>query len=94
MIADAVFAREHERMAIAEIGRSSGVRVTGIWLEAPVAVLESRVAARRNDASDAGPEVVRSQRAYDLGVMDWRRVDAGNGACQTAAAVSALLARS
>jgi uncharacterized protein len=94
VIADAVFAREHERMAIAEIGRSSGVRVTGIWLEAPVAVLESRVAARRNDASDAGPEVVRSQRAYDLGVMDWRRVDAGNGACQTAAAVSALLARS
>ncbi|MEX2616263.1 MAG: AAA family ATPase [Alphaproteobacteria bacterium] len=93
VVADAVFAREAERTAIAAVGRSCGVRVTGVWLDAPAAVLESRVAARRNDASDAGPAVVRDQLDYDLGVMDWHRVDAGNGAGQTVAAVTALLAR-
>ena len=42
-------------------------------------MLEARVAAREargGDPSDAGVEVLRRQLSYDLGSMDWARVDA------------------
>jgi predicted kinase len=45
-------------------------------LEAASEVLSARIAARRDDASDADTAVLRKQLAYDLGKMDWRRVDA------------------
>ncbi len=93
VIADAVFARETERTAIETVGRDAGVEVTGVWLEAPGAVLENRVASRRNDASDADPAVVKAQLTYDLGVMNWHRIDAGDGADQTAASAANVIAR-
>lgn len=76
---DAVFARAEERAQAAALASSRGVEFTGIWLEAPAHVLETRVAAREargNDPSDAGVEVLRRQLAYDTGRTDWTRVDA------------------
>jgi uncharacterized protein len=77
VIVDAVQARPDERTALAALATRLGVPFTGLWLEAPVETLVRRVAARRNDASDARESVVREQIARPLGRLDWARLDAG-----------------
>ena len=54
-----------------------GVAFTGIWLEAPRVTLRQRVSARKGDVSDATPEIVDRQLAYDLGRQNFAVVDAG-----------------
>ena len=76
VIADAVFAAPAERGAIAALARDAGVPFRGLWLDAPAAVLEERVRARRGDASDATPEVAAMQRRLDTGEVGWERLDA------------------
>jgi uncharacterized protein len=76
VIADAVFARPEERAAIAEIARRSEAEFAGIWLDAPARALEERVGARKGDVSDATPAIVRRQLGYEIGVLDWTRIDA------------------
>lgn len=80
VVVDAVFARDSERIAVEKIAREAGVPFTGIWLEAPAAMLEQRVGQRLGDASDADVEVVRRQLSYDLGNIAWVRVDASRSA--------------
>ncbi len=75
-ILDAVHARPAEREAAREIARAAGVPFRGFWLEAPVSVLEERLAGRSRDASDADVEILRRQLDYDLGKLDWIRLDA------------------
>ena len=48
----------------------------GVWLEAPGDVLRARVAARRNDASDADLAVLEVQLAAHGPVTDWPNLDA------------------
>jgi hypothetical protein len=50
------------------------------------------VAARSRDASDADPMVVRAQEEYDLGDLDWLRVDASGTPAQTLARARASMA--
>lgn len=83
-VADAVFADPGERSAIASVARDAGVPFAGLWLEAPPDTMAARIAGRRNDASDATPEVLRRQLGYDLGDIAWRRVDSGGGRKDTA----------
>lgn len=71
VVADAVFARAEERAAIAEAAREAGVPFDGLWLQAPAEALKSRVAERQGDASDATPQVVERQLAYDVRDVDW-----------------------
>jgi aminoglycoside phosphotransferase family enzyme/predicted kinase len=85
VIADAVFARAGERAAIAAIAGEAGVDFAGLWLEAPAALLENRVARRERDASDANVAVVRRQQSYEAGPLDWHRVDAGGAPDRTLA---------
>ncbi len=86
-IIDAVSARPAERAAFAALARDLRVPFTGIWLEASPEILTARVAARRNDASDADLAILRKQLGYDLGPMDWRRVDAAPSAEHVADAI-------
>ncbi|MCA3559756.1 MAG: AAA family ATPase [Aestuariivirga sp.] len=83
VVLDAVFARPDERAAAAELARRTRAHFAGVWLDAPRETLAARVAARSGDASDATAEVVDAQLRYDLGPMDWPRVDAGGTAAQT-----------
>lgn len=76
VLADAVYARPAEREALDALARDLGVGFAGLWLDAPDAALLTRVAGRRDDASDATAEVVRRQLKYDTGPITWPRIDA------------------
>ena len=77
-VLDAVFLKESERHEIEQVARHAGVPFAGLWLEAPLEVLEARLAARRGDASDADPAVVRAFAARDPGPISWARLDAAS----------------
>ncbi len=76
VIADAVHAHPSERAAMAALAQLTGARLHTFWLDAPAKVLIERVAHRKNDASDATPQVVERQMSYDLGQLEWTRLDA------------------
>jgi aminoglycoside phosphotransferase family enzyme/predicted kinase len=76
VILDAVHAKPAERAEAAELARQTGVPFTGLWLEAPRAVMRKRVAGRKGDVSDATPPVVDIQLGYDLGSQDFAVIDA------------------
>jgi predicted kinase len=71
-IIDATFLDAQVRQAIVPSGR----RFLGIWLHAPLDVLEQRIAARTGDASDATVAVMRKSAQNDPGPGDWLLVDA------------------
>jgi aminoglycoside phosphotransferase family enzyme/predicted kinase len=75
VIADAVFARQDERLAIEAVAKDCGVPFDGVWLEAPKRVLQDRVKARTGDASDATVEVLEKQLMYEVGGVGWHRLD-------------------
>jgi len=83
VIADAVFARPRERRAIARIAEDCGVPFQGLWLEAGPEVMQERVTERRGNVSDATAEVVRTQLEYDVGQVDWPRLDTAGPERQT-----------
>lgn len=75
VIADAVFAVPGQRAAIARVAEDAGVPFQGFWLEAQTEVMLERVTNRRRNVSDANSAVVRMQLEYELGPIDWRRLD-------------------
>ena len=91
VIVDAVFAKPEERHAIERAAHEAGVAFHGLWLDAPVEVLEQRVGARHGDASDADRRVVEMQLGYDTGDITWARLDASGCVHQVASAARAAL---
>jgi aminoglycoside phosphotransferase family enzyme/predicted kinase len=87
VIADATFMDLAHRSLVETAAQQSDVPFLGIWLNAPLSVLEQRIAARAGDASDATVEVLRSAVRADPGAGSWHAVDAVN----QAAAVSEVL---
>jgi aminoglycoside phosphotransferase family enzyme/predicted kinase len=87
VIIDAVALRPEERQSPAKVARAAGVPFSGLWLEGPADAMASRIRARRDDASDATPEILAQQLQHDPGPIDWTRIDADQGpeACLTAA---------
>jgi predicted kinase len=87
-IVDAVFARSHERAAIAAAGGR------GLFLAADLETRLARVTERAADASDAGAAVVRAQEDYDLGAFDrpaWTCLDGSGTPDETLAQAKAAL---
>lgn len=85
VVVDAVYAGEEERRDIEAVAATLGLTFDGVWLTANRETLIARVGARRNDASDATPDVVDAQLQYELGAMSpsWRVVDGGGAAGET-----------
>ena len=79
VIVDATFLDLDVRRELAAIIKPTGVLFLGIWLEAPLAVLEARVSARQDDASDATVSVLRRSALANPGPGDWLAIDATDG---------------
>jgi predicted kinase len=77
VIADAVFARQEDREAIAQAARAAGVPFLGFWLDAPPSMLAQRIADRSLDASDATARVLDEQLRAGPGAIEWRQLDGG-----------------
>ena len=77
VIIDAVSLKPPERQSFLTVAKAAGVPFAGIWLEAPPATMDSRLRARRHDASDASPEVLAHQLQQDPGTVEWVRIEAG-----------------
>jgi len=75
-IVDAVFARSEERETIAKTAQAAHLPLKGLFLTASLENRIARVGSRANDASDAGPAVAHAQESYDVGCMDWTKIDA------------------
>jgi hypothetical protein len=80
VIVDATFLDRSMREALAAAIRSTGRRFCGVWLHAPLVLLEQRIMARTADASDATVEVLRRSAKDNPGAGDWLEVDASNAA--------------
>src|SRR5262249_15538372 len=87
-VVDAVFAQAPERALMRQTADALGVPLHGLFLEADLATRVARVGARSHDASDADAAVARRQQGYDLGALDWTRVDASGTPEQTLARVA------
>ena len=82
VIIDAVSAMPEERDAFERLARSCGVTFSGVWLDVAPATMQTRIGTRAADASDANATVLQRQLTYDLGAVNWHRVDA-NGDLNT-----------
>lgn len=76
VIAQKNFIRPDEREAIERLARKCDARFLGIWLDAPQAVLKTRIMNRDENFSDAPASIVRKQAAMDKGDITWRTLDA------------------
>lgn len=76
VIADAVYGDSQEREQIEKVAVAAGVRFDGLWLEADPALLQDRISARYDDASDATIDVLRRQLSFVDRPKDWVPVNA------------------
>lgn len=76
VLVDATFLDTTMRRDLAE---AVGVPFLGIWLHAPLSLLEARVASRAGDASDATVAVLHRSLEIDPGAGDWLPVDTTDG---------------
>ena len=90
-IADAVYARPHERDELEAVARQLGIPFHGIWLSTETDTLIRRVTQRTADASDATEAVVRRQLNYDTGPVTWQCLSAGGTARQLLKAAESAL---
>jgi hypothetical protein len=79
-----------EATASAEI---LGVPFHGLFLDADLDIRVARVTDRSRDASDADAAIARLQETYDLGALDWTRIDASGTPDETLARARAAMGR-
>jgi aminoglycoside phosphotransferase family enzyme/predicted kinase len=92
-IVDAVFARPQERALIEQTARALGVAFHGLFLDADLATRLARIGSRSHDASDADATIARRQESYDLGALEWTRVDASGSPEQALARARTIIGR-
>lgn len=91
VIADATFIDGVDRKRVEAAALSAGVRFVGVWLEAPMTVLEKRIGTRRGDASDATLVVLHAAAQAGAGAGTWHALDAGGAVEAAAHAVLAIV---
>jgi hypothetical protein len=79
VLVDATFLDLAMRRDLSDAVKEVSVPFTGVWLQAPLAILEQRVGSRAGDASDATVAVLRRSVQDDPGPGDWMAVDACDG---------------
>ena len=85
VVLDATFIDPELRARAEKLAVDCGVPFDGVWLEAPLAVLEARLAGRTNDASDATVATLQDQLSRHTSQVHWRHVDVSgdvNGAAE------------
>lgn len=80
VIADATFTDPAFRARVEAAARAANLPFLGVWLHAPLPELERRVAARRDDASDATVSVLRRAHAATHLPADWLHIEATDAA--------------
>jgi uncharacterized protein len=90
-IVDAVFSKPQERMLMEQSAAVLGVPFNGLFLHADLGTRIARVGMRGRDASDADAAVARQQESYDLGRLEWTRIDASGTPDETLARARAAL---
>ncbi len=75
VIADATFIDPRDRALVQSAAAAAGVPFVGLWLEAPLPVLEQRIGSRQGDASDATLAVLRGAAESHPHAGDWISVD-------------------
>ena len=93
VVADATFIDGVDRERVESAAVSAGVPFVGVWLQAPMAVLEKRIEARRGDASDATLPVLHAAAQAGAGAGTWHAVDAGGAVEAAAGAVRVIVGR-
>jgi aminoglycoside phosphotransferase family enzyme/predicted kinase len=78
VVADATFIDRRHRALLADAAAAARVPFVGLWLDAPLAELEARILARRDDASDATVAVLRAASKAKAGPGDWQVVEASD----------------
>lgn len=54
-----------------------------VFLTADLAIRLDRIRSRKNDASDATPQIAAGQDDYDIGQITWPTIDASGSPGQT-----------
>jgi predicted kinase len=86
VVLDATFTEPGLRARAEALAADLGVPFHGVWLQAPLEVLEARVGTRVGDASDATLQVLHDQIARcEVSSVTWVRVDATQSTAQFAA---------
>lgn len=84
IIADGVFAQEHERIKAEEIAKEMNVPFYGFWVDAPIDVRTERVMKRKRNPSDIKKrKVLEKQLTYDVGKITWNEIDSSGSREQT-----------
>jgi hypothetical protein len=87
VVLDATFTEPALRARAETLAAECGVPFRGAWLEAPLEVLERRVAERVGDSSDATLEVLHDQIArHGSEAVAWPKVDASGSTAEAAQA--------
>lgn len=90
VIADAAWLDPAMRAGLDAVAARCGVPFDGLWLEAPIELLRARIAARRDDASDADAAVLDRAAHADPGCITWHRLDASDDPSAQAMAILGL----
>jgi uncharacterized protein len=92
-IVDAAFLGPAQRAAVERAATRAGTPFLGLWLTAPVDMLEARIAKRVGDASDATVAVLHKTAQHADGGGDWMKIDAQDADQALAEAREALQSR-
>jgi aminoglycoside phosphotransferase family enzyme/predicted kinase len=77
VVVDGVFDKPRNRKLIEESCIGDERIFQGVWLDADPVLLRRRVVDRLRGVSDAGIEVLEQQLDHALGIIEWKRFDAG-----------------